>query len=133
MLLIRAIVRPEKATAVMSALFEKGFPSVTKLSVYGRGKQRGLKVGDITYDELSKTMLMMVVNDSDKDGISDNIEIKNGTNPNKTDSDEDDLTDLDELNRSTNPLNSDTDGDGYKDGAEINGGFDPLGPGKLKK
>jgi hypothetical protein len=73
------------------------------------------------------------INDSDKDGISDNIEIKNGTNPNKTDSDEDDLTDLDELNRSTNPLNSDTDGDGYKDGAEINGGFDPLGPGKLKK
>jgi nitrogen regulatory protein PII 1 len=73
MLLIRAIVRPEKATAVMSALFEKGFPSVTKLSVYGRGKQRGLKVGDITYDELSKTMLMMVVNDSDKDAVVNTV------------------------------------------------------------
>jgi nitrogen regulatory protein PII 1 len=69
MLLIRAIVRPEKSGAVMKALYEQGFPAVTKVAVYGRGKQRGLKVGDITYDELSKTMLMLVVNDGDKDTV----------------------------------------------------------------
>jgi nitrogen regulatory protein PII 1 len=73
MLMIRAIVRPEKAPVVMKALFENGFPAVTKIAVYGRGKQRGLKVGDITYDELSKTQLMMVVNDADKDVVVQTI------------------------------------------------------------
>jgi nitrogen regulatory protein PII 1 len=73
MLLIRAIVRPEKAGTVMKALFENGFPSITKITVYGRGKQRGLKVGEITYDELTKTLLMIVVNDNDKDFIIQTI------------------------------------------------------------
>ncbi len=73
MLLIRAIVRPEKASIVMKSLFDTGFPSVTKMAVYGRGKQRGLKVGEITYDELTKTMLMIVVNDSDKDVVVQTI------------------------------------------------------------
>lgn len=66
MLQIRAIIRPEKAAEVMKALLDNGFPAVTKSQVYGRGKQRGLKVGNITYDELSKTSLMLVVNDADK-------------------------------------------------------------------
>jgi nitrogen regulatory protein PII 1 len=73
MLLIRAIVRPEKAQPVMKALFDTGFPSITKMAVYGRGKQRGLKVGDITYDELSKTLLMIVIKDEDKDIVVDTI------------------------------------------------------------
>jgi len=73
MLLIRAIVRPEKAPIVMKALFENGFPSITKMTVYGRGKQRGLKVGEITYDELTKTLLMIVVNDKDKEFVMQTI------------------------------------------------------------
>jgi nitrogen regulatory protein PII 1 len=73
MLLIRAIVRPEKASIVMKSLFDTGFPSITKMAVYGRGKQRGLKVGEITYDELTKTMLMIVVNDADKDVVVQTI------------------------------------------------------------
>ena len=67
MQMIRAIVRPEKSAAVMKALFEAGYVAITKLPVVGRGKQRGLKVGDITYDELQKEMLMIVINDEDKD------------------------------------------------------------------
>lgn len=55
MYLLRAIVRPEKTPTVMNALFNSGFPAITKLSVFGRGKQRGLKVGSVTYDELPKT------------------------------------------------------------------------------
>ena len=47
--------------------------------------------------------------DTDGDGLSDNYEIKIGTNP----------------------LDSDTDGDGYPDGTEIRYGYDPNGPGKL--
>ena len=65
--MIRAIVRPEKSAIVMKALFEAGYVAVTKIPVVGRGKQRGIKVGDITYDELQKDMLMIVIKDEDKD------------------------------------------------------------------
>ncbi len=51
----------------MKALFEAGYVAVTKIPVVGRGKQRGLKVGDITYDELQKDLLMIVIKDEDKD------------------------------------------------------------------
>jgi nitrogen regulatory protein PII 1 len=65
--MIQAVVRPEKVHLVMKSLLEAGFPAVTKMDVFGRGKQRGLKVGEITYDELPKEMLMVVVSDADKD------------------------------------------------------------------
>jgi nitrogen regulatory protein PII 1 len=69
MLMIRAIVRPEKADSVMAALMEAGFPAVTKIAVFGRGKQRGLKVGEIHYDELPKELLILVVPDKDKEFV----------------------------------------------------------------
>ncbi len=73
MLLIRAIVRPEKSSVVMKALFEAGFPAVTKMAVFGRGKQRGLKVGNITYDELPKELLLIAIKDADKDFVVSTI------------------------------------------------------------
>lgn len=73
MLMIRAIVRPEKVDEVMAALMYAGFPSVTKMDVYGRGKQRGMKVGEITYDELPKELLFTVVEDSDKDFVVETV------------------------------------------------------------
>jgi nitrogen regulatory protein PII 1 len=73
MLLIRAIVRPEKSSVVMKALFEAGFPAVTKMAVFGRGKQRGLKVGNITYDELPKELLLIAIKDADKDFVVNTI------------------------------------------------------------
>ncbi len=48
---------------------EAGFPAVTKVSVVGRGKQRGIKIGEITYDELPKELLIMVVQSKDKDYV----------------------------------------------------------------
>jgi nitrogen regulatory protein PII 1 len=69
MILIRAIVRPEKTAAILTVLKDSGFPAVTKFSVVGRGKQRGIKIGDITYDEIPKEMLMIVVHDMDKDYV----------------------------------------------------------------
>ncbi len=71
--MIRAIVRPEKADKVLAALMDAGFPSVTKYSVAGRGKQRGIKIGDITYDEIPKVMLMSVINPADKDFVIETI------------------------------------------------------------
>lgn len=67
MLMIRAIVRPEKVDAVLERLMAEGFPAVTRMNVSGRGKQRGIKIGDITYDEIPKELLIMVVPDADKD------------------------------------------------------------------
>ena len=69
MILIKAIVRPEKSDEVMAGLLEAGYPAVTKVPVFGRGKQRGLKVGEVHYDELPKEMLLMVVQDADKDFV----------------------------------------------------------------
>ena len=67
MQMIRTIIRPEKTTEVLSELPAAGFPAVTKLDVVGRGKQKGIMVGDIQYDEIPKQMLMLVVSDEDKD------------------------------------------------------------------
>lgn len=69
MIMIRSIVRPEKTDAVLSALMDAGFPAVTKISVVGRGKQRGIKIGEVTYDEIPKEMLITVVNEADKDYV----------------------------------------------------------------
>ncbi|HBV97525.1 MAG: nitrogen fixation protein NifHD [Peptococcaceae bacterium BICA1-7] len=69
MLMIRAIVRPERTGVVMAELNSAGFPAVTKIDVVGRGKQRGVKVGEVVYDEIPKEMLLMVVRDEDKEDV----------------------------------------------------------------
>ena len=69
MILIRSIVRPEKVDSVLSSLMEAGFPAVTKMSVVGRGKQRGIKIGDVTYDEIPKELLLTAVEEKDKDFV----------------------------------------------------------------
>ncbi|EPR42536.1 nitrogen regulatory protein P-II [Desulfovibrio sp. X2] len=67
--MIRAIVRPEKVDNVLAALMDAGFPAVTKYAVAGRGKQRGIKIGEVTYDEIPKVMLTIVVDDKDKEFV----------------------------------------------------------------
>ena len=69
MIMIRSIVRPDKVDDVLAALMDAGFPSVTKISVVGRGKQRGIKIGEITYDEIPKELLLTVVQDEDRDFV----------------------------------------------------------------
>ena len=64
MKMIRAVIRPEKEEEVIKSLDGAGFPSMTKMDVFGRGKQKGIQVGTAVYDELAKTMLMVVVEDS---------------------------------------------------------------------
>jgi nitrogen regulatory protein PII 1 len=71
MKMIRAIVRPEKAENVAESLAAAGFPALTKMEVYGRGKQRGITVDQIHYEELPKTMIMMVVEDGDVQKVTD--------------------------------------------------------------
>ena len=81
MILIRAIIRPEKSEAVLAALLEAGFSAITKMEVYGRGKQRGMRIGEVTYDELPKELILTVVNDADKDFVVDVIMKNARTSP----------------------------------------------------
>jgi nitrogen regulatory protein PII 1 len=67
MLMVRAIIRPDKVDSVLENLMAEGFPAVTRMSVSGRGRQRGIKIGDITYDEIPKELLLIVVPDAEKD------------------------------------------------------------------
>lgn len=69
MLMVRAIIRPEKTGYVMTELAEAGFPAITKMDVYGRGKQKGIMVGDVHYDEIPKEILIIFCNDEDKDTL----------------------------------------------------------------
>lgn len=73
MKMIFAIVRPEKVYEVNKALADGGFAASTKWSVAGRGKQNGIQVGDIVYDEMTKEMLMVACDDEDKNEIIDII------------------------------------------------------------
>lgn len=67
LIMLRAVVRPERVGDVMAALMYAGFPAVTKMDVYGRGKQRGIKIGETTYDELPKELLMLVLPEKDRE------------------------------------------------------------------
>ena len=66
MKMIKAIVRPEKVEDVLDSLMQKGYLAATRMNVLGRGKQKGLKVGDTYYDEIPKEMIMIVVENEDE-------------------------------------------------------------------
>jgi nitrogen regulatory protein PII 1 len=63
MKMVRAIIRPEMVDKVADGLEAGGFMALTRMDVFGRGKQKGIKVGNVVYDNLPKTMLMVVVDD----------------------------------------------------------------------
>ena len=68
--------------------------------------------------------------DTDGDGVPDSVEIADGTDPNNPndakDTDGDGLSDYREGRIGTSPLTSDTDGDGASDGDEVAAGSDPT-------
>jgi nitrogen regulatory protein PII 1 len=69
MIMIRAVVRPEKSGLVLSELLDAGYVGVTKEEVYGRGRQKGIIVGEVHYDELPKELLIIIAEDADKEDI----------------------------------------------------------------
>lgn len=73
MKMIKAVIRPEKCDEVLNVLCENGYRAATRVSILGRGKQRGLKVEDVYYDEIPKEMLMLVVEDEAVDKVTDII------------------------------------------------------------
>ncbi len=73
MKMVRAIIRPEKESAVASALAKANFPALTKWDVLGRGKQQGIQVGGQLYDELAKSMVLVVVEDDQLESVVETI------------------------------------------------------------
>lgn len=72
--MVRAIIRPEKEKDVLKSLENSGFISVTKMHVFGRGKQKGIRVGEVVYDELPKLELIIVVKKEDANRVCDIIQ-----------------------------------------------------------
>jgi nitrogen regulatory protein PII 1 len=68
-LLIRAIVRPEKKDEVLAELSSAGFNAATMVDVVGRGKQKGIKIGGMVYDEIPKILILMVIPDEEKENV----------------------------------------------------------------
>jgi len=65
--------------------------------------------------------------DGDGDDVDDDVELVDGTDPNNPDSDGDGLNDGAEKTAGSNPLITDSDGDGLSDGDEVNiHGSDPT-------
>lgn len=69
MIMIEAFVRPEKADIILASLQEQGYSAATRISVLGRGKQKGLKVKSVLYEELPKEMIILVVEDQDEEKV----------------------------------------------------------------
>jgi len=75
MKLVQAIVRPEKEQDVILALEKSGFFAFTRLTVLGRGRQRGIQVGSVHYEELQKIWLMIACENAEVDRVVDAIKI----------------------------------------------------------
>jgi nitrogen regulatory protein PII 1 len=76
MKMIRAILRPDKVEEVVDSLSEAGYVALTKMDVIGRGKQKGIRMDNIYYDELPKVMLILV---TPSEKIDEVLEIINET------------------------------------------------------
>jgi len=76
MKMIRAILRPDKVESVVDALSDAGYVALTKMDVIGRGKQKGIQLDNIYYDELPKVMLMLVTPSEDTSKVVDIINEK---------------------------------------------------------
>ena len=75
MKMISAVVRPERIHDVIAALGKAGIGAFTRVDVSGRGRQRGIQVGPIRYEELPKVWLMVVIEDHEAERAIDTIKI----------------------------------------------------------
>jgi nitrogen regulatory protein PII 1 len=75
MKMIQALVRPEKAQDVIDSLEKAGIHAFTRLEVFGRGRQKGIQVGPVRYEELAKVWLMVVVDDDKADRAMETMKI----------------------------------------------------------
>lgn len=75
MKLIQAIIRPEKEKAVIASLGKAGFHAFTRWEGMGRGRQKGIQVGPVRYEEMAKVWLMVMVEEQLADRAVETIKI----------------------------------------------------------
>ena len=75
MKMIQAIIRPEKEKEVLNSLEKAGIHAFTRLDVLGRGRQKGIQVGAVRYEEIAKVWLLVVVKDEAMDRALETIKI----------------------------------------------------------
>jgi hypothetical protein len=74
----------------------------------------------VTMNNDKNITVYFVAQDTDGDGLTDDVERQIGTNPSYADTDHDGLNDYQEVKiKKTDPLSPDTDGDGVKDGNDL--------------
>ena len=79
MIKIEAIVRPERVNLVVDALVEAGCGGYHLFNIHGAGKQGGVEVftgrgtGTATRSALPKTLITIVISDSQKDAAIEAI------------------------------------------------------------
>jgi nitrogen regulatory protein PII 1 len=69
MKMVRTIFRPELEEKVLDELEQEGFAAYTRFNVMGRGRQKGLVKRDVHFLDSPKTMLLIVVEDSECDRL----------------------------------------------------------------
>ena len=74
MKMVMAILRPEKIKEVEDGLKAQGFFSLTEINVRGRGRQKGIVIGSMTYDKLPKEMVLVACQDGDAGKVSEIIQ-----------------------------------------------------------
>ncbi len=74
MKMIRAIIRTEQEGKVLAHLEASGLYAMTKIPVLGRGQQRGIQVGRVSYGTLSKLMIILFVEEEDYEKAVEAIE-----------------------------------------------------------
>ncbi len=95
----------------------------------GGGAPDGLEVALGTDPNRRRDDKNLTAQDSDGDGIDDDVELDRGTNPLAPDTDGDGLTDGEEVfGHGTDPAHPDTDRGGAPDGEEVRFGADPNDP-----
>ncbi len=75
MKMIQAIIRPEKEKEVLNNLEKAGIHAFTRLDVFGRGRQKGIQVGPVRYEEMAKVWLLVIVKDEALDRALETIKI----------------------------------------------------------
>lgn len=65
MKMIWAVIRPESAQRVITALDNAGIGGMTRVHVTGHGRDMGITLGSVHYTEIPKEMLMIVVPDNE--------------------------------------------------------------------
>ena len=70
MLMIRAIIRPEKKDEMLAELSRGRLPCPPPPSTWSAAaNKKGIRIGGVVYDEIPKVLVMMAIRDEDKDDI----------------------------------------------------------------